>query len=381
MNISYSQFSTYQRCPHRYWLQYVERIAVPVAPELHFGAAVHDALNRMYDPRQLQRPSLEEVVEAFVRAWQKRSEAVPEDKRQAYFEEGIRLLQTHYERHGAPEAGRRTATTEQIFSIPLDGRHTLTGRIDRIDVIGEQQLEVLDYKTSRKMPPVTQLQEDAQLALYRMAANRLYPGFEIATTLFFVLHDYQMKIAQSEEFLREIKNAILDTIVSIELEEFDPKPGPHCDWCAHQPYCLLYRRPIEPEHLDVNAAAALRDYAEADCDEKEAHARKEQAKLLINRYLDLCQAERVEAGGYLAERRTTQRVTGWDSERLREVLSPLGKWDAVTQVNTTAVKKVTGAKDFPRDLRHAVEETATYAEMKTLRIKAVAEDDESEENE
>jgi putative RecB family exonuclease len=381
VNISYSQFSTYTRCPHRYWLQYIEKVAVPTAPELHFGAAVHDALNRMYDPGQLQRPSLEEVVQAFLRAWQRRSEQIPEEKRQAFFEEAVRLLTMHYERHSQPEEGRRTATTEQMFSVPLDGGHTLTGRIDRIDVVGENQLEVIDYKTSRKMPPITQVQQDPQLALYRMAANKLYPGFEVTTTLFYVMHDYQMKLTQSEEFLRETKDAILDAIVSIELEEFDTKHGPHCDWCAYQPHCLLYRAPVEPENLEVDIAAALRDYAEADSSEKEAHARKEQAKLLIHRYLDLCQAERVETAGYLAVRSSSKRATGWDCERLRELLEPLGKWEAVTPVNSTALKKILGAKGFPQDLRRAIEELTTYAEMRILRVKAAADDEDTEETE
>jgi len=379
MRISYSQFSAYRRCPHVYRLHYVDRIAVPVAPELHFGAAVHEALHRMYNPGQLQMPALEEVVEVFIRSWRGRESQVPEEKRAPYFEEGVNVLRVHYERYSQRDETRRTAATELGFGVELSGGHSLTGRIDRVDVLPDQKLEVIDYKTSRRMPPVTFLEKDAQLAIYRMAARKLYPGFEVMTTLFFLLHDYQMKIAQTEEFLAETKDDILDAVVSIELEEFDPRPGPHCSWCAYRSHCLLFRAPVEPENLEIDVAAALRDYAEADAAGKEAEARKEQAKALINRYLDQCQAERVERSGYVAERRTYARITGWDVERLRELLAPLGKWEAVTQVNTTALRRLAGSRGLPREVAKAVQEAASYTESKQLRIRSLADDDDLEE--
>jgi RecB family exonuclease len=379
MRISYSQFRTYQRCPHAYWLQYVQRVPVPVPPELHFGAAVHDALHRMYDPGQLQMPSLEEVIDAFIQSWRGRESQVAEEKRGPYFEEGVNALRMHYEKHCQREEGRRTAATELSFSVELSGSHSLSGRIDRVDVLPERKLEVIDYKTSRRMQPVTVLENDAQLAIYRMAAGKLYPGFEITTALFFLLHDYQMEIAQTEQFLAETKDDILDAIVSIELQEFDPRPGTHCEWCAYRAHCLLFRAPVEPDNLDIDIAAALREYAEADTAGKEADARKDQAKELINRYLDQCQAERVEQSGYLAERRAYKRVTRWDIERLREILAPLGKWDAVTQVNTTALRRLADSRGVPREVRKAIEEAATYSESRMLRVRSLADDEDIED--
>jgi RecB family exonuclease len=379
MRISYSQYAAYRRCPHLYRLHYVDRIGVPVAPELHFGAAVHEALHRMYDPRQLQTPSLEEVIDVFIRSWRGRESQVPEEKRGPYFEEGVNVLRAHYERHSQRAEGRRTAATEVGFGVELAGGHSLSGRIDRVDVLPEQRLEVIDYKTSRRMPPTTMLEKDAQLAIYRMAAQRLYPGFEVVTTLFFLLHDYQMKIAHTEGFLAETKDDILDAVVSIELQEFDPRPGAHCGWCAYQSSCLLFRAPVEPEELDIDIAAALREYAQANLAGKEADARKEQARELISRYLDQCQAERVERSGYVAERRPVRRVTRWDVEKLRELLTPLGKWDSVTQVNTTAVRRLADSSGVPREVRKAIEEAATYSESKQLRVRSLADDDDIEE--
>jgi RecB family exonuclease len=379
MRISYTQYACYRHCPHQYKLQCVDRIAVPVPAEMHFGAAIHDALNRMYDPRQWEMPSLEQVIEAFIRSWRGREAQVAEERRQLYFEQGVELLRQHYEKHAKPEDSRRTAATELRFSLDLPGGHSVQGRMDRVDVLPDNKLEVVDYKTSRKMPSQDMVDKNDQLAVYRLAADRLYPGFEVTTTLFYLVHDHRMRTVQPPEFLEQTKGDILDAVTSIELEEFEPNPGGYCDWCAYQPQCFLFRTPVEPEHLDIDIGAALHECVEAGLAEKEAKDRKEAAQQLIHSYLDQCQAERVERGGYLAERRRYKRATSWDIARLRDMLEPLGRWEEVTQVSSSAMRGLLRSRDLPGEMKRAIEAAAEYAETKMLRVKSSVGDEDLEE--
>ncbi|MFB3882498.1 MAG: RecB family exonuclease [Armatimonadota bacterium] len=379
MRISYSRYATYRHCPQQYRLQYVDRIPTPRAAELEFGTAVHSGLKVMHDPSRVRVPSVEELIDAFAKAW---NPVPPEGKAEEWqlrFQQGVELLQRYHAEHAKREEGRYTIDTERFFSLPLEGGHVLTGRIDRVDVTGDKQLEVIDYKTSRRMPPLTAVDQNPQLAIYRLAANQLYPGFKVTTTLLFVLLGQRIQTEQDEEFIRETKDDILDALTSIQLEEFEPRLGGHCDWCAFRPHCALFREPVEPEGLDIDIAAALREYAQADADGKAAYARKEAAKELINRYLDQCQTERVAESGYVAERRPYRRVTRWDVEQLRAALTPLGKWEAVTQVNTTALRRLAESRDLPREVRKLIEEAATYSESRQLRVRALADDEDSEE--
>ncbi|MCJ7749495.1 MAG: hypothetical protein MUQ65_00115, partial [Armatimonadetes bacterium] len=167
--------------------------------------------------------------------------------------------------------------------------------------------------------------------------------------------------------------------VSIELEEFDPNPGTHCEWCAYQQQCSLFRSPEEPEDLEIDIAAALRDYAEANSTEREARARKERAQELIHAYLNQCQAERVKRGGYLAERRHYKRITSWDVARLREMLAPLGKWEDVTQISTSSVRNLLRSGEISREIKRDIEEAAEYSETQVLRVKPLLEDEDIEE--
>jgi putative RecB family exonuclease len=382
MRISYTRFSTYQTCPQQYKLQYVDRIPVPTAPELLLGSAVHEALRFMYDPKHLSTPSVEEVAQAFITAWQEREAEVAEDRRQLYFEQGVDMLRRHYQRHVPREEGRVTAATERFFDVPLEGDHILNGRIDRIDVLPGRRLEIIDYKTGRTMPTQPMAEKDRQLAIYRMAADRLYPGQQVATTFLYLRHDFEMRVTQSEEFLAETRAMMAEVIARIQLGDYDPDPGPHCDWCAYRNYCPLFRAPVVPDDLhQVDIGAMLREYGELDAQAKASSGRLRELKEQINAYLDACQTERVEGEGYVAERRASKRITAWNTDQLRSVLEPLGLWEAITDVSSTSVKGLLSSDRLSREQKRAIESAAQYSETKALRVKPLAAGEEAEENE
>ncbi|GEM_PF-1122213 len=382
MRISYSRFSAYQTCPQRYRLQYVDRVPVPTPPEMHFGAAVHEALKALHEPNRLQPPSLEELVETFVHAWQARETEVPEDQRQAYFESGVDMLRRHHAAHGQPEEGRCTAATEQFFAVPFEENHTLVGVIDRVDVVEGRRLEIIDYKTGRRMPAPRDMEKNAQLAIYRLAGEHLYPGREVSTKLWYLFHDYQMELEQSAQFLAEVREEIREAILGIEVEDFEPTPGDHCDWCAYRAHCPLFRAPRVPEDLStLDIGALLKEYVELAAAESRAKARREELREVIGEYLDRCQTETVEGGGYVAARRKSLRVTGWDQRRLREVLDPLGLWERVTQVSSAAVRELLGWPELSREQRRAIESAADRVETTTIRVRRVGGADDLQEPE
>jgi RecB family exonuclease len=380
MRISYSRFSTYQTCPQRYKLQFVDRVPVPVAPAVHFGAAIHEALSFMYHPSHLRRPPVEEVVAVFVKAWASRGADAEERERQAYFEHGVDILRRHYERH-PPQEERRTAATEKPFNIPLDGEHMIGGVIDRVDVLAGDRLEVIDYKTSRTMPDEREMALNAQMAIYRMAAEHLYPGREVTTTLIYLVHDYEMRLSQTDQFLAETRAQLRDAIVGIQLEDFDPRPGRHCDWCDYQRYCPLFREPQVPPGLEVDIAGLLAKYAELAEQERAAKAEREIVRQQIEDYLDAAGTETVDAGGFVAERRRIRKVTGWDAGHLRQVLDPLGLWDRVTQVSSAAVRELLAWPELSPAQRREIEAAARRSETSQLRIKRKGIPEDSEERE
>ena len=224
------------------------------------------------------------------------------------------------------------------------------------------------------------MEKDAQLAIYRMAADVLYPGRKVTTTLLYVFHDYEMSTQQTPEFLAEKQDEIRDAIAGIEAGKFGPKIGPHCDWCGYQAHCHLFRAPeVPPDLRDVDMAALLVEYADLDAQSKQAEQRLGVLKQQIHDYLDRCKTERVASGGFVVERRTSQRVTSWDDARLRELLSPLGLWEKITQVSTTALRDLLKSRQLSREEKQQVESAATYSEIRVLRVKRPRDSEETDD--
>lgn len=76
--------------------------------------------------------------------------------------------------------GPRSRAEVPIVGVVGDG--AISGRIDRL-VIGEGWVKIVDYKTNRPVPDDSSTIAPVylrQLALYRAAIARIYPGFSIA---------------------------------------------------------------------------------------------------------------------------------------------------------------------------------------------------------
>lgn len=168
-----------------------------------------------------------------------------------------------------------------------------------------------------------------------------------------------------------------------KLQYVDRVPVPtavvlHFGSAVHEALNFMY----DPRHLRMpELEAVVQEYVEADAAEGEAKQRKERAQALIHEYLDRCEAERAEGGGYVAERRRYKRVAGWDAERLRGVLGPLGLWDRATQVSSSAIKRLLGSGDLSGEQKREVETAAEYRETRTLRVKPAGGGEDAEETE
>jgi ATP-dependent helicase/DNAse subunit B len=55
MKISFSEYSTYMQCPHKWYLQYFHRLPSDTSDELIFGSTVHGVIEELLTNKILQR--------------------------------------------------------------------------------------------------------------------------------------------------------------------------------------------------------------------------------------------------------------------------------------------------------------------------------------
>ncbi|QQG45283.1 MAG: PD-(D/E)XK nuclease family protein [Candidatus Sungiibacteriota bacterium] len=381
MRTSYSAIETYLQCPQKYKLQEIDRIRVPKSREALFGTLIHDTLKFMFS-RDPLFPTLDEVTAYFREHWParevfekeaghdplKRSWSDEEEK--IYFESGVRMLKKFYEKN-APW-NYMVLDLESRFEVVLaDNKtgesHILAGKIDRVDKLSDGQYEIIDYKTSKRMPSQEMLNRDLQLSLYSLGLQKRWPHInaeDIKLSLYFLKHGEKLSTKATTETTEKTKNHILKTIGEIQGrlssgKEFEPMPGPLCDWCGYKPMCPAWRHLYRNKQQKTdNIQTILKEYFELKKASQQNENRIEELQKQIKTYMASSGLTRVFGEEGVLSQKTVQRYD-YDWTKIRELLSPLGKWGEILKADEVKLRRV--LKEIPEEIRLAVENSRTVS--------------------
>jgi len=263
MKISYSAFDTFNRCPLQYKFSYIDRVKVPEKPEFFFGGLIHEIVHYALTKDPII-PPVDELQKILKDKW--REDVFPsKQESDQYFDFGVEMLKKFHA--GFKPGLRNIVATEKRFQVPLNDKHVLSGIIDRVDKLPIGSLEVIDYKTSKKLPTQIDVDKDKQLCIYNLAINSLWPDAkDIRLTLYFLKFDTKLTTTRRPDEVDSIKAEIIQTAENIEVEkEFLPKDNPLCDWCDYQKMCPLKKHKFAPdEKLEENTIDdVINDYISA----------------------------------------------------------------------------------------------------------------------
>lgn len=372
MRISYSAFDAYQNCPLKYKFQNIDRIKVPKSKEAVFGSTIHETMKFIHTPGILS-PTLDQAMEHFSNAW---NPAVfdGETEERAAFSQGVRIIQDYYQKNNP--ADFNIINLESRFQIEIgkdSDKHIISGIIDRIDKT-EDGFEIIDYKTTKKMPNQEKVDNDIQLSVYLQAFLSQYPKEiqnldKIKVSLYYLKHGMKLSATRTLEQLKYSEQLFLDTIKVIEAGNFEPTMSPLCDWCGYQNLCPMWKHKFkELRHIDTEEInKSIEEYI--DLKSAIAMTKDRLAKLQedILGYMDQEGVERVFGPqGVIA--RSLRKTYKYDEKKLREVLEPLDHWEDVLKVDGIALRNILGV--LPYDAKKEIEKAKVLnKETKSLSVK------------
>lgn len=310
--LSYSRVSLWEQCPLAYRFRYHDRLETTESKQAaELGSAVHAAIEEM------QREHLREERRGPISR-----ESATYHWRQAFtearlsgadvFAEGLGLV-LGFVRDQGPLDAYDVLAIEEPFELKV-GKHTVIGVIDRVDRIGEETIEIIDFKTSRLLFTRDELESNLQLSLYCIAAKQLWPWAKnIRLTMWMLRHNLRQEATRTPEQLeaaREYLQAIGDQIVA--ATEYPARPNTLCGYCDYRRSCPTYAKLLQGRHEvtadnleDLEAVAREREQVAAVS--KAAYRRQQELDAVLKAHL----AERDELvlGGV---RYATFRVTSND---------------------------------------------------------------------
>lgn len=128
----------------------------------------------------------------------------------------------------------KTLCAEKYFKIKINPKddYSVTGKIDRVDKIDEETIEIVDYKTGSRSGFLTQnkdkkdaesLSKDIQPKIYFWAAKKLYPWAKtILVTFIYITDGGPVTIIFCDDDLPAIEKE-LNQMASVILNNNDPR--------------------------------------------------------------------------------------------------------------------------------------------------------------
>lgn len=360
MRISYSSLNTYQSCPLKYKYQNIDKIKAPKNIDALFGSSVHASLKFMFQRGPLY-PAIDQVIDFFRTIWEQKklpmeADALDSSAEAVYYKEGISILEKFHKSN--PPWNFNVADMESWFEFDIDDpktgeKHTVSGIMDRIDKNADGIFEIIDYKTKRKLPSQKDIDNDLQMSIYQLGLLKKWPhisGDKIKLSFYFLKHGEKISTSRTAEQIEETKKLILDTIRDIGDKiknngEFPPYPSGLCDWCEYKQICPMwrhmYRKQNEKDKVknQEELNQIIGEYFRLKDQNSQNNDRLDELKTFVYGFMDEQGVERVfNNEGYLT--RTIKEKNVYDLEKVKEVLTPVGKWDDILEPDEKKIDKL-----------------------------------------
>jgi DNA helicase II / ATP-dependent DNA helicase PcrA len=234
LSLSASDLSLYLTCPLKY--KFARVFGIPQEPTINqrFGILFHNVLERFHkEPPEHPAEGLGVLNRLFESGWRRTGFGSSDDELQ-FRDRAREALRLYWERERDSEG--EPVWLEKKFDFKV-GDHHVRGRVDRVDRLPDGDYELIDYKTGERKSE-EDLNDDLQLALYRMAAREAW-GIEASTgSYYYVLDAEKVPAPTRPDDAERVERTVLQVGEGILSQDFEPRPSPSvCSWCDYRLIC------------------------------------------------------------------------------------------------------------------------------------------------
>jgi len=248
LKLSFSSWETYNYCGYKYYLKFIKWVTprVPIRYPLVTGSAFHDLVDSMY--KECSFTNLNHVLKYLRGNWKQYfnfhlqregSRFVSTEGSDKQLSYGFGLINKFF--NFARDNGYlvKPIKSEWQFRLPYKN-FLIPGKVDAI-FDRPNSWEIIDFKTSWKIPEQEVVDKNNQLTLYDWAVKKLLkPDKPTQVGLLLPRKDTVIHSTRTEEnhniFLNELDK--LHDLVSRSIYIPDTK---HCSWCEFKKDCKHYK--------------------------------------------------------------------------------------------------------------------------------------------
>ena len=267
--LSPSKVSSFTDCALAFRYSAIDRLPEPPSLAATRGTIVHSALEHLFEREPTDR-TLDAALTDLETAFSEMADD-PElvdlnldENARAELRSDTRRLVEHYFELEDPT---------QVVPIGLElmlearvGDLRLRGIIDRLELDEQGGLVVTDYKSGRSPGQAHQQGRLGGVAFYSLLCEELFGVRPSRVQLLYLADATAISTEPTEQSTRGLRNKVAALWQAVERacerDDFRPRPGPLCNWCAFQAYCPakggdpeLAVRIVQERETEVRAGA------------------------------------------------------------------------------------------------------------------------------
>ena len=247
-SLSPSKVSSFKDCALAFRLSAIDKLPEPPSPAATKGTLVHRALQLLFWDEPAGSRTLDaalaklEVAKAEMAADPEFTGlALPDDEAEVFFEEAAVLVRKYFELED-PNAVRVLGVELRLEANV--GGLLLRGIIDRLELDDDGELVITDYKTGRSPGVNFELSRMAGVHFYAFLCEQVLGRRPARIQLLHLAEPVAISLVPSEQSIRGLRTRTQAVWAAVEracaTEDFRPKVGKLCDWCAYKAYCPAF---------------------------------------------------------------------------------------------------------------------------------------------
>ncbi len=241
LRLSSSAIENFRKCPQQYAFSYLWCLKEGPRATLSFGSVMHTTIKRFLE--QLKKGSLlpfEEVQRIYETEW---NSAGYEDEYQEaeYKKDGLEQLKVFHASIVAQPP--QILDQEKAFELPLENNVILVGRMDQVNTVGRNDVEIVDYKTG-KPKKEADVRKGLQLSIYALAAKEIFEWNPVRLTFHYLQDNSTLVTTRDAKQIGEAERIIQETAADIRAKHFPAKPGFACRTCAYSLICPAHEESL-----------------------------------------------------------------------------------------------------------------------------------------
>jgi DNA helicase-2/ATP-dependent DNA helicase PcrA len=224
-------------------------VPTPPSASQSFGTSIHAAIKSFFESVMAgKRPTEKLIYQCLEENWV-REGFTGKAHEKKFFAKG-ELYLSGFLREGFDKK-ILPAVMEESFVVPLNRPSTgsgqplkVGGKIDRVDVLPDGTIEIIDYKTGATIPTQNQVDNDLQLSFYALAATSIpHAPFgkspeKIKLSLYFLDTQEKLSTTRSAADLEKAKAEIYRVKEEIEKSDFACSGHIFCQGkCEYSLFC------------------------------------------------------------------------------------------------------------------------------------------------